>query len=116
MAERFQQNKEKWGPTRERWYRSNRLRGSFTSARTRARRAGATQFMSLEQWTELRKQTHCHWCSCELKRPFTNVDHIRPLAWGGQHTAENVVLACANCNMEREWHRKTKYAKQQEAD
>lgn len=107
QAQKFQKNKEKYKPARQRWYKDNPLTVDFVRARTRARRAGATEFMSLEEWTELRTQELCHWCYCVLKRSFTNIDHVLPLAEGGQHTRKNVVLACANCNMEREWQRKT---------
>lgn len=65
--------------------------------------------MTIEEWQEVRAATSCHWCALPLHPSFTNIDHIRPLAFGGQHTKENVVMACANCNMRREWERKSKY-------
>lgn len=108
-AERFQRRKAAWRETRARWYGNNLLKADFARSRTRARRAGATEFMSIEEWADLRTQPLCHWCYCVLKRSFTNVDHVLPLAEGGQHTRKNVVLACANCNTDREWQRKTQY-------
>ena len=88
-------------------YAANLRLNDFWRARTRARRRGATQFMSLEEWETLRSSKSCHWCGLELHPSFSHMDHVVPLSEGGQHTVENVVLACANCNMRRDWERKT---------
>lgn len=94
-------------PVERRYYAANLRLHDFWRARTRARRRGATQFMSLEEWETLRSSKLCHWCGLELHPSFSHVDHVIPLCEGGQHTVENVVLSCANCNMRREWERKT---------
>ena len=88
-------------------YRDNIEAYDFWRAKACAKRRGATLFMSREEWDALRRQKTCHWCALELHPSFTHIDHVVPLCEGGQHTAENVVLACANCNMRREWERKT---------
>jgi 5-methylcytosine-specific restriction endonuclease McrA len=33
-----------------------------------------------------------------LGRSFPELDHVRPLFWGGPHTADNLVPACLSCN------------------
>jgi hypothetical protein len=112
QAAQFQKNKEQWRPTRTAWYVANLAKSDFTRQRSRARKAGATEFMSEAEWADIRSRTLCHWCGIALHPSFTNIDHVRPLAWGGQHTFFNVVPACANCNQRREWERKTKYGKE----
>jgi 5-methylcytosine-specific restriction enzyme A len=112
-AERFQRRKEVWEPKRHAWYMANYAKTSWMSAKYRAKKAGATEFLSLDEWIDLKRSTTtCHWCAITLHESFTNVDHVRPLVWGGQHTRDNLVLACANCNVKRDWERKTKYERE----
>lgn len=33
-----------------------------------------------------------------LGRSRPELDHVKPLFWGGPHTAENIVPACLSCN------------------
>lgn len=103
-AERYMNT---YRPAARRYYVANLRLNDFWRGRASARRRGATQCMSLEEWETLRSSKSCHWCGLELHVSFTNVDHVVPLAEGGQHTVENVVLSCANCNVRREWERKT---------
>lgn len=98
-----------WKETREKWYVRNLELVSFQRARSRAKRDGATEFMSWEEWQDLRSATTCHWCGMGLHQSYTHIDHVRPLCWGGQHNRDNVVMACANCNLKREWERKVKH-------
>jgi 5-methylcytosine-specific restriction endonuclease McrA len=37
----------------------------------------------------------CHWCKV---RPATTADHLRGAPQGGDHSLENLVPACADCN------------------
>ena len=106
-AERWARRKEAYRPAREKYYHENWDRHDFWRGRTRAKRLGATEFMLPEEWHDLRSITKCHWCDAELHLSFRNVDHIQPLCWGGQHTRENCVMSCANCNQRREWERKS---------
>src|SRR5262249_37448625 len=111
-ANRFQARKHLYDPARKRWYVENLDRVDFSRARTRARKAGATEFMSFEEWTTFRASTQCHWCGLDLHISFRTIDHVRPLVYGGQHTVDNVVASCWNCNMRREWERKTKHGRE----
>ena len=48
----------------------------------------------------------CHWCPKELPLSRLTVDHILPRWSGGRHSPSNAVLACGDCNTERDgWHR-----------
>lgn len=98
---------EKWKPVRVAYYLAHLDEHDYARGKTRARQKGATQFMSFDEWCELRSVRSCHWCGCELHESFRNVDHIQPLCWGGQHTRENCVMSCSNCNARREWERKS---------
>ena len=58
-----------------------------------------------------RHGTKCHYCQKEMDftkgvgRKFNNdmatIEHLIPLARGGEHTFENTVLACRFCNISR---------------
>ena len=39
----------------------------------------------------------CYWCGKDCKQTY-QVDHYQPLARGGDHKIENLVIACATCN------------------
>lgn len=41
-------------------------------------------------------QTHCPYCLALLSSP--SIDHITPLAKGGTHHPNNLILACKPCN------------------
>lgn len=44
-----------------------------------------------------RDSHRCQYCSA----PAESIDHVIPRARGGQHTWENVVAACRNCNVRK---------------
>lgn len=88
-------------------YLANVERYDFWKMKACAKRRGATIFMSFEEWQEIRKCRTCHWCGIALHPSFTHMDHIESIRRGGQHSKDNVVMACANCNMRREWELKT---------
>lgn len=44
--------------------------------------------------------SHCFYCSCELEGD-AHIDHFQPLALGGEHAIENLVMACPTCNMSK---------------
>lgn len=106
---RHEKNRDRDRATVRRYYVAHRELGGlydYSRSQSCARRRGATQFCTKEEWVELRKGTTCAWCGCLLHQAFTHVDHVVPLCRGGQHTRDNLVLSCANCNMRREWERK----------
>lgn len=43
---------------------------------------------------------HCHYCAGPLGSDY-HIDHMLPLSRGGQHTPENVCLACRACNFRK---------------
>ena len=40
----------------------------------------------------------CHYCAIELRITDATIDHVLPVARGGQTTLDNTVLACVECN------------------
>lgn len=83
-----------------RWAAANPEYGVLKSARRRAAKRGArhaavTKAMlagKLEAFKGL-----CAYCPA----PFEHWDHVFPLARGGAHEIENLVPACARCNMSK---------------
>jgi 5-methylcytosine-specific restriction endonuclease McrA len=45
--------------------------------------------------------THCAYCSTPLTSDNTHIDHIHPLSKEGSHSIDNVVLACKDCNLQK---------------
>lgn len=81
---------------RERW----RLKNHFRRARIRETgchkriRSGVIGKLKVLQYGK------CAVCSDKLKRNF-HVDHIMPLALGGQNDSSNVQLLCPSCNIRK---------------
>jgi 5-methylcytosine-specific restriction endonuclease McrA len=65
----------------------------------RANKKGLVADLTLEQWIAILEQhSHlCHYCG----EPFSEIDHIVPVSWGGGTTASNVVPSCRACNTKR---------------
>ncbi len=43
----------------------------------------------------------CHYCSKQLTRFSTTLDHIQPVSKGGDNSFHNLTTACLHCNSER---------------
>jgi 5-methylcytosine-specific restriction endonuclease McrA len=48
----------------------------------------------------MRQRGKCHWCGEKVGR-FYHVDHVVPLSKGGSNGPENLVIACAFCNISK---------------
>ena len=48
-----------------------------------------------------RQNGMCANCKCKGKKVLWHLDHIMPLSKGGGHTADNVEVLCANCNLRK---------------
>jgi hypothetical protein len=51
-----------------------------------------------EWWTAYTGKLAGYPFFCDLRRNSFHFDHYRPLARGGSHWVENLVLACEHCN------------------
>lgn len=49
----------------------------------------------------LELERFCHWCCRALIEMNRSIDHVIPLARGGHHIPDNLVVACKKCNSSR---------------
>jgi 5-methylcytosine-specific restriction endonuclease McrA len=47
------------------------------------------------------KHTECFWCDKSLEDKDKTIDHLHPIAKGGQHITTNLVIACRSCNSKK---------------
>lgn len=52
--------------------------------------------LAVQRFVHERDGAVCRYCGC-TDGPF-HLDHIHPWAMGGEHTPENLTIACAQCN------------------
>jgi len=78
---------------------SRRLISISYKARRRAKEAGGISTADLAAWIKEQRKT-CHWCGNSCEESF-HVDHYVPLARGGKHAEENLVIACPRCNLSK---------------
>ncbi len=78
--------------TREAWRAAAQLR--------RARLASVLATLTAAEWEAILEAAGyaCIYCGSR-ERP--SMDHLMPIARGGQHTAENVAPACLPCNLSK---------------
>jgi 5-methylcytosine-specific restriction endonuclease McrA len=72
--------------SRNRHARKRNAPGSHTAADIAAQRT--------------RQKGRCYWCGEKVGRHY-HVDHVVPLALGGSNGPENLVIACAHCNLSK---------------
>lgn len=96
---RVDMNREQNGDGRYK-YRCRACDSARAAAR-RARKRAAVNDFTREQWLEIQNNQayKCLYCGVRigLLEPAT-MDHVVPLARGGNHTASNIVAACSRCN------------------
>ena len=61
-------------------------------------RAKNEQLLTPKDVLELRKETKCFYCGCELNDSNRTIDHFIPLSRGGSNTRDNMVACCFGCN------------------
>lgn len=49
----------------------------------------------------LSREKFCRWCCTPLSDSNRTIDHIIPLARGGNHIPDNLAASCARCNSSR---------------
>jgi len=99
----YQANKERMRRKARLWQLKNPLAFKAQMAKRRARKRNATICdLTCEQWVAtLERFGHrCAYCYRPLLKPTQ--DHIIPLAAGGNHTMDNIVPACRQCNASKE--------------
>ena len=83
------------------WAKKNPERKRAINVAHRAAQVSAYSSVTPEHITALRKRQRgrCYWCNEKLAA--WHLDHVVPLARGGAHRPENVVLACKTCNLRK---------------
>lgn len=98
--ERYKVTREQKLENARRWSELNpEKRKAISQSYKHRRRSIERQGMSGRQLADWkREQTKvCHWCGAKCARAY-HVDHYVPLSKGGKHEAENLVIACRDCN------------------
>lgn len=98
----FQENKLQHYERSRKW---DALHPEFKKVRNQRRRARmAAQPCSLTSDNIhalfVIQQGKCYWCRKAYGRK-PHLDHVFPIAKGGTHTKDNVVLSCQNCNLRK---------------
>lgn len=93
------------------WHINNpnwvRLKGSRRRAKVRA---GTVSPNIIEQLL-LSQDNYCNylWCNADLHFTGFHLDHIMPLALGGEHKDSNLQILCPSCNLSKHAKHPTKF-------
>lgn len=98
--EYYKSNKDRVKENNKKWTEKNKdkvkaIKHNY-KARRRAQERGGVTSNELHKWAELQSK-RCYWCGCDCKDNY-QVDHYFPLAKGGKHEIENLVISCPPCN------------------
>lgn len=110
MGRRERQNA--WLKAKRRSARGQEVREN--ARRYRARQAGVEVKPVPADWEQqqlARQNNSCHWCGYTIGQELVRIkgqlridfeaDHVVPLSEGGEHSPDNMVLACVGCNAKR---------------
>lgn len=76
----------------------NSQNGKNQRAARLARKGAAVEAITVSQWSDV-KSSYANMCAYCLDRPvILTMDHVQPLASGGEHVLENIVPSCKSCN------------------
>lgn len=114
MREYYAENRERLRESQKDWHRRNpeshalggkRYRESHPeksaerSSRYRARKRNAPRVEKFDRLDILRRDKGiCHLCLDPVDPNCWDLDHVHPLALGGDHTADNVRVSHPSCN------------------
>jgi len=83
----------------------SRKRHAINSQNRRARVRNANGVLSKEIYQKLfaLQKGKCACCRIDLTKIKAHIDHIQPLALGGENSDNNVQLLCQPCNNQKSW-------------
>lgn len=101
---RYHKNKDKYNAQSREWAKNNREASQASAHQTQLKRKYPEVFAvssitvkELRDWLIEKRETPCTYCG----KPGTHIDHVVPLAKGGMHSWDNIVLACKTCNLSK---------------
>ena len=105
-SEWYYKNRERAAKRIRAWLDANREKKVVYSQNTRARRKAAGKGGRLstglvEKLLRLQRG-RCAACRGDLKSSGHHLDHVMPLALGGEHADTNIQLLCPPCNMRKQ--------------
>ena len=78
------------------------LNAEFTHPqRLKKEREKARKLKKSAWWHSLLQRGLCHYCGKKFERGALTMDHVVPLARGGESTRGNIVPACRDCNQDK---------------
>ncbi len=69
--------------------------------RIRKEREKAKKLRSTSWWNEQVQKGLCHYCGKKFAPAELTMDHVVPLARGGESSRGNIVPACRDCNRDK---------------
>jgi 5-methylcytosine-specific restriction endonuclease McrA len=99
-----QKNRAKVARCRRKYLDANPHKAREYSCARRMRLLGGTSKLEIGKANQLVKEwgklesLECAYCGCPLTSSNFQVDHIIPIARGGTHSVQNIVVACRSCN------------------
>ena len=58
--------------------------------------------VTADELVELKSNINkCYWCNTKIIKNNYHIDHYVPLAKGGKHTIDNLVISCPTCNLKK---------------
>lgn len=102
-AEYHKKNSDKKIQTAKEWIKNNPDKRKFISfnydSKRRAIKKDGDSFMKVKLWAKEQKKI-CYWCDIDCENNY-HIDHYVPLAKGGEHIIENLVISCPSCNLRK---------------
>jgi len=94
-------HKDKLAASSKAWAKAHPEKVLDRSARRRAVKRGATIEKVSRAAVYERDAGRCHICGKKVPKKGWHLDHIIPLARGGEHSYRNVAVSCPMCNMRK---------------
>lgn len=104
MKEQYAENPQLYKDRSRSYQRRNPVVGLASKARRKARKLGSLSTLDSATERDIRQSaTVCYYCRAPLaeQAKTPHLDHMTPLSRGGAHSADNVTMACSDCNLEK---------------
>jgi len=102
-AKRRSENAEETKRYNREWFARNKNKRSAyqQNRRKRVLATGGKISPDIQKNLMALQQGRCACCRCDLTKAVVNLDHVMPLALGGEHADKNMQLLCKTCNNQK---------------